>query len=178
MKKLILGGIRSGKSRYAQQLALNTALPVTYIATATIEDEEMAKRIEAHRANRPKHWKVIEEPLALAKVIKEEDKQNQCLIVDCLTLWLTNLLCKNPAINEHELRKEYASLSKILQNAYGHIILISNEVNMSIIPNNPLSRRFIDEIGHLHQILAEICDNVIWMVAGLPQILKTQTEKT
>ncbi|SDY46975.1 bifunctional adenosylcobinamide kinase/adenosylcobinamide-phosphate guanylyltransferase [Nitrosomonas sp. Nm58] len=168
-KTLILGGVRSGKSRLAERLATQSHLPITYIATATIEDAEMQARIALHRANRPTHWQMLEEPLHLAAVLSQQAMEDHCLLVDCLTLWLTNLLIHpDTAVFEHE----YAALLSVLPGLPGRIILVSNETNMGVIPMGELSRRYCDEAGKLHQLVARQCEQVILMVAGLPHTLK------
>jgi len=168
-KTLILGGIRSGKSRLAEKLAIQTHLPVTYIATATIEDDEMQARIALHRANRPKHWQVIEEPIQLADTLQQVDQADHCILIDCITLWLTNILLREDnALFEREL----ASFLSILPQLPGHIIMVSNETNMGVIPMGQLTRRYCDEAGKLHQLIARQCQNVILTVAGLPHYLK------
>ena len=169
MKKLILGGVRSGKSKLAEQHALATGLPVTYIATATADDVEMRARIAHHQAQRPAQWQLVEEPLALAATLKRHAAENHCLLVDCLTLWLTNLLC---AQNESRLQTEVSSLLQILPTLPGHIILVSNETGMGIVPLGELTRRYCDEAGRLHQAVALSCERVILTVAGLPLHLK------
>lgn len=169
MKELILGGVRSGKSHLAEKLALQSGKPVTYIATATAEDDEMRDRITAHQQRRSNEWMVIEEPLYLARTLKAHDNNNQCMLVDCLTLWLSNLLCKN---DDALLQQETGQLLDTLSVVKSHIILVSNETNMGIIPANELSRRFCDTAGNLHQQLAAQCDRVILTVAGLPHVIK------
>lgn len=169
MKQLILGGMRSGKSRLAERLAMASGLPVTYIATATAGDEEMRTRIDHHRAQRPEAWQVVEEPLALAAALRAHAATGHCLLVDCLTLWLTNLLCSDDA---GALAREREALLATLPSLPGDIILVSNETGLGIVPADPLSRRFCDEAGRLHQVLAALCDRVIFTVAGLPQVLK------
>jgi len=169
MKVLILGGVRSGKSKLAEQHALATGLPVTYIATATADDSEMRARIAHHQAQRPAHWKLIEEPLALAAALQRHAADNHCLLVDCLTLWLTNLLCVE---DEQRLQTEVAALLKTLPILPGHIILVSNETGMGVVPLGELTRRYCDEAGRLHQAIALTCDRVILTVAGLPLTLK------
>ncbi len=168
-KTLILGGIRSGKSRLAEKLAIQTHLPVTYIATATIEDDEMRARIALHRANRPKHWHVIEEPIQLADTLQQVTQTDHCILIDCITLWLTNiLLSEDNALFE----REHASFISALPQLPGTIIMVSNETNMGIIPMGELTRRYCDEAGKLHQLIARHCQNVILTVAGLPHYLK------
>ena len=169
MKKLILGGVRSGKSKLAEQHALATGLPVTYIATATGEDDEMSARIAHHQAQRPGHWQLVEEPLALAATLQRLAAANHCLLVDCLTLWLTNLLC---AQDESRLQTEVDAFLQILPTLPGHIILVSNETGMGVVPMGELTRRYCDEAGRLHQAVALACEHVILTVAGLPLKLK------
>lgn len=169
MKTLILGGVRSGKSRLAETLALRTNLPVTYIATATPGDDEMRARIDMHRANRPASWNVIEEPYALADLLQTPAPTKRCVIVDCLTLWLTNLLLvPESGLLERERKAFLAALPQV----NNEIILVSNETNLGVIPADALSRRFCDEAGCLHQDLATICDRVVLTVAGLPMVIK------
>tara|TARA_B100000029_G_C17397007_1_gene895584 strand:+ start:433 stop:951 length:519 start_codon:yes stop_codon:yes gene_type:complete len=168
MITLILGGARSGKSRFAEKLATETNLCVVYVATATPSDNEMSLRINNHRKKRSKTWTTVEEPLAIARVIKNHC-HNKCIIVDCLTLWITNLLLEP---NDDRLSKEKKELMYCLNKTKSDILLVSNETNSGVIPIDPLSRRFCDEIGFLHQEIADIADNVILMVAGLPHTLK------
>jgi adenosylcobinamide kinase/adenosylcobinamide-phosphate guanylyltransferase len=169
MKELILGGVRSGKSRLAEQHALATGLTVTYIATATAEDEEMRVRIAHHQAQRSAQWQLIEEPLALATALQKAAKNNHCVLVDCLTLWLTNLLCVEDV---QRMQQEIAALLQVLPMLPGHIILVSNETGMGVVPLGELTRRYCDEAGRLHQALAQTCERVILTVAGLPLHLK------
>ncbi|BCB28061.1 bifunctional adenosylcobalamin biosynthesis protein CobP [Sulfurimicrobium lacus] len=167
--ELILGGARSGKSALAERLARESWLAVTYIATATAGDGEMSERIAHHRARRPAEWRVVEEPLRLASAMKAHAAPDRCLIVDCLTLWLNNLLA---AEDESRLRDECDALLHTLPDLPGRILLVSNEVGMGIVPLGELSRRFCDEAGRLHQHLAQICDRVVFVAAGLPLVLK------
>lgn len=169
MKTLILGGIKSGKSKLAEQLAESSNLPVTYIATATAGDEEMQARITHHQSHRPKHWVTAEAPVALAATLHEFAAADKCLLVDCLTLWLSNLLQEN---NENLLTLQRQQFIHTLAQAPGEIILVSNETSMGIIPLGQLTRRYCDEAGLLHQELASMCDRVILTVAGLPLVLK------
>ena len=168
-KTLILGGVRSGKSRLAERLALESRLPVTYIATATGDDAEMRARIAAHQERRPDHWQVVEEPLQLASVITQHAREERCLLVDCLTLWLTNWLL-HPQVAR--LDAERAAFLSALSQAAGKLILVSNETNMGVIPMGELSRRYCDEAGQLHQAVAQCCDQVVLTAAGLPLVLK------
>ena len=169
-RTLILGGVRSGKSRLAERLAHDSALPVTYVATAHAGDEEMRQRIAAHQRRRPPDWRLIEEPIALAGVIARASAPDRCLLVECLTLWLTNLLMKN---DETGLSDETAALLNAVATAPGELILVGNETNLGVSPLDALTRRFCDLAGTLHQDLAARCDRVILTVAGLPLTVKT-----
>ncbi|MEW5943826.1 MAG: bifunctional adenosylcobinamide kinase/adenosylcobinamide-phosphate guanylyltransferase [Pseudomonadota bacterium] len=167
MKELILGGARSGKSALAETLALESGLAVTYIATATAGDAEMAERIAHHAARRPAAWAVVEEPIRLAAALQRAAQPDRCLLVDCLTLWLNN------AIADEELfQRERAALLQALPELAGRIILVSNEVGMGVVPLGEATRRFCDEAGRLHQELARLCDRVTLVAAGLPLLLK------
>ena len=169
MRTLILGGARSGKSSLAERLAGESSPAVTYVATARAQDAEMAARIAQHRARRPAHWHSVEEPLALATVLQAHAAADRCLLVDCLTLWLTNLLLHpDPAV----FARERAALLGVLPALPGRIILVGNETGMGIVPMGELTRRFSDEAGWLHQELGALCDNVLFTVAGLPLTLK------
>jgi len=170
MKRLILGGVRSGKSRLAEQYALESGLTVTYIATATVQDKAMQQRIDHHRTHRPTEWALIEEPYSLAEALQKEARADRFLLVDCLTLWLTNLLLLD---DNTRLEKELLALQEILPTLPGEIVLVSNETGMGVVPMGELSRRFCDEAGFLHQELAQVCDQVILTVAGLPHFLKS-----
>jgi adenosylcobinamide kinase/adenosylcobinamide-phosphate guanylyltransferase len=169
MKALILGGVRSGKSRYAAELARAQPYPVTLIATARILDEEMAARIEAHRLCRPPDWIVVEEPIQLAAALIANASPTRMVIVDCLTLWLTNLLCGE---DPQALARESAELLEVFPTLSGPCVLVTNEVGFGITPINALARRFADEAGTLHQKLAALCDRVVLMAAGLPLTVK------
>ena len=169
MHELILGGARSGKSRLAEQRAADSGLRVTYIATSQALDGEMAARIEHHRARRPAHWGLVEEPLALAQVLREQAAPERCLLVDCLTLWLTNLLMLDDAAR---LAAERQALLEALPELPGRVILVSNETGLGVVPLGELSRRYVDEAGWLHQALAAACQRVTFTVAGLPMVLK------
>lgn len=168
MKELVLGGARSGKSALAQRRAKHSGLAVTYIATAQVLDEEMAARIARHRNDRPAGWELVETPLALAGSVQDHAAPGRCLLVDCLTLWLSNLLTEGDEYLAHQKQ----ALLEVLPTLPGHIILVSNEVGQGIVPDNPLARRFRDEAGLLHQQLAELCQRVTLTVAGLPLKLK------
>jgi adenosylcobinamide kinase/adenosylcobinamide-phosphate guanylyltransferase len=171
LNTLILGGARSGKSRLAERIATGSGRRVTYVATATatVQDAEMQARVVAHQARRPPDWRLIEEPLALAGVLSEHARPDGLLLADCLTLWLTNLLLyPDPG----RFARERAALLDVLPKLPGELLLVSNETGLGVVPMSALSRRFCDEAGWLHQDLARLCGRVIFMVAGLPQVLK------
>lgn len=168
MRTLILGGARSGKSRLAERMAQESGFAVTYIATAQAQDAEMAQRIDAHRARRPAHWACIEEPFALAAALRAHAAPGRCLLVDCLTLWLTNLLHSDTAVFD----RERAALLAALPELPGQTILVSNETGMGVVPLGDLTRRYCDEAGWLHQELATRCEQVLLTVAGIPLTLK------
>ncbi|PNG13711.1 bifunctional adenosylcobinamide kinase/adenosylcobinamide-phosphate guanylyltransferase [Stutzerimonas stutzeri] len=169
MIELILGGARSGKSRLAERLAGESGLPVTYIATSQPLDGEMSARIAQHRARRPAGWGLIEEPLALAAALRAQAAPDRCLLVDCLTLWLTNLLMLDDTAR---LAAERDALLDCVVALPGRVLLVSNETGLGVVPLGELSRRYVDEAGWLHQALAERCGRVVFTVAGLPMTLK------
>lgn len=170
MKELVLGGVRSGKSRYAEQQAHASGLRVVYIATAIAGgDAELGERIRRHRAYRPAEWTTVEEPVALGAALRVHAGTECCLLVECLTLWLAHLLTSGPA---ERLESERASLLHVLREIPGRVILVSNETGLGLMPPGELSRRFLDVSGELHQSLAASCDRVTLVVAGLPQRLK------
>lgn len=174
MLELILGGARSGKSAFAERRARDSGYECRYIATAHAGDDEMAARIEHHRQQRSGFALTIEEPLHLADVIANNMADDRCLLIDCLTLWLTNLLLAGDA---QTFERERVQLLELMPRARGHIIFVSNEVGQGIVPIDPLSRRFVDESGRLHQQLAQQCDRVFFVAAGLAQCLKESRAK-
>jgi len=167
--QLILGGARSGKSRLAERLAKDSGLDVIYIATSQALDGEMNQRVALHRQRRPEHWGLIEEPVELARVLQQSAQPGRCLLVDCLTLWLTNLLMLE---DPQRLTQERDALLDCLAALPGEIIFVSNETGMGVVPLGELTRRYVDEAGWLHQALAERCQRVVLTVAGLPMTLK------
>lgn len=169
MLQLILGGARSGKSRLAEKLAGESGFAVTYIATSRPLDGEMNERVRHHRERRPAHWALVEEPLELARVLRESAREDTFVLVDCLTLWLTNLLMLE---NPQRLNAERDALLACLAELPGEIVFVSNETGMGVIPLGELTRRYVDEAGWLHQALAERCQRVVLTVAGLPLTLK------
>ena len=170
MITLVLGGARSGKSRFAEQYAEQTLLPVTYIATAMVSDLEMKERIERHQSERCQSWALEEAPFDLALAIRHASQSTECILVDCLTLWLNNCLFQERSECSWADRKSDFLLA--LQKMKGPIVLVSNEVGQGIVPMGEVSRQFVDESGWLHQDIAKIADRVIFVTAGLPQVLK------
>jgi adenosylcobinamide kinase/adenosylcobinamide-phosphate guanylyltransferase len=164
---LVLGGARSGKSRYAECLIEGAAACGAYCATAEAGDAEMAQRIAAHRARRGSFWRTIEEPLALAPVIAAEAAPARPLLIDCLTLWLSNLM-----LAERPTEGETSALCAALRLAAGPVVLVANEVGMGLVPETPLGRRFRDTAGCLNQQIATLADQVVFVAAGLPLVLK------
>lgn len=167
--ELILGGARSGKSRLAERLARDSGLAVHYIATAQALDAEMQQRILHHQQQRPAHWQVTQEPIYLASAIEQAAGEANCVLVDCLTLWLTNLLLSE---QDTLLKEQLTLLQSILNESAGRIILVSNETGLGVVPLGELSRRYVDQAGWLHQALAHNAQRVIFTVAGLPMVLK------
>lgn len=173
---LVLGGVRSGKSRYVQTLAAGVS-PVAFVATArpSDSDEEMRLKIERHRAERPPEWRTIEEPLHIDRVLVQEGSNYQMLLVDCLTLYAANLLDAehgNLTAIEERLRRFYAAL----RSAPCSVALVSNEVGSGIVPAFPEGRKYRDLLGEINQRIAGAADNVLLMVAGLPLALKGTAE--
>lgn len=180
-RSLILGGARSGKSAYAERLASESGKEVIYIATASAGDSEMAARIEHHRKQRPAHWTTVEEGLSLASALRTWRAPQRVVLVDCLTLWLTNLLFSDgteyPDVGALTLPDRFhaertALLDEIARHEAGAIIFVSNEVGMGIVPYGAVSRAFADEAGRLNQAVAAVCDHVAFVAAGLPLTLK------
>jgi adenosylcobinamide kinase/adenosylcobinamide-phosphate guanylyltransferase len=173
MMSLVLGGARSGKSRFAQQLALDSNLPVVYLATATASDSEMAARIEHHQQNRPAEWRLRECPLELIETLRDESRHSQTILVDCLTLWLNNQLFNNP---QQDFLALFNQLLDAIRTSNSKIIFVANEVGLGIIPLGEITRQFVDEAGRLNQLLAQQADKVFFIAAGLPLCLKDATE--
>ena len=167
MRELILGGARSGKSRLAERRARDSGLAVTYIATAEAGDREMDARIETHRRRRPAAWHTLEVPRELAGALAEHAADERLLLVDCLTLWLGNLL-----EDDRRFDWERRALLDTLPRLPGRIVLVSNEVGLGIVPDNPLARRFRDLAGRLNQEIAASCERVTFVAGGLPMTLK------
>lgn len=184
MRELILGGARSGKSRFAEKRAIvceALGMEVIYIATAEAQDAEMAERLAHHQSSRPAHWVTVEEPVKLAESLKAQAAADRCLIVDCITLWLSALVFKGQAgmqmaagspINCALFEQERHALLERLPKLPGEIILVSNEIGSGVVPENRLARRFADEQGRLNQDLATLCERVTLCVAGIPLSLR------
>jgi adenosylcobinamide kinase/adenosylcobinamide-phosphate guanylyltransferase len=164
---LVLGGARSGKSRYAERMVESAAEAGTYCATAEARDPEMTARIAAHRARRGSFWRTVEEPLALVKIIAAEGRGERPLLIDCLTLWLSNVLLAGRPVEI-----ETGALCSALRLVAGPVVLVANEVGMGLVPETPLGRRFRDAAGRLNQEVAAMADRVVFVAAGLPLVLK------
>lgn len=170
MKQLILGGARSGKSALAERITAQYGSEIAYIATANTQfnDDEMDARISYHQAQRPGHWETFECPLSLPEQLRQIDGQYDGIMIDCLTLWVSNcLLQENIDWSE---RKQ--SLADAINHSTTPVIMVSNEVGMGVVPMGEISRQFVDESGFLHQALATLCDRVVFVAAGLPLVMK------
>lgn len=173
MLELILGGARSGKSRLAEQIAQASGLAVHYVATAQAFDDEMQQRIDHHRQQRPTIWTLTEEPIFLADTLQRIDATGQLILVDCLTLWMSNLLLQQDrTLQEIECHK----LLTLLPQLKSHVILVSNETGLGVVPMGQISRRFVDETGRLHQQLGQLAHQVQFCIAGFPLILKGRAQ--
>jgi len=173
MSKMIfvLGGARSGKSRHAAQIAKRIDKKTVFIATATVLDEEMKERIRLHKISRPKSWDLIEEPLNLGKVLLKSKLAYDTVLIDCVGLWVSNLLMAN--MKDREIEKKIKELTdSILKAGAGLVIIVSNEVGTGLVPADPVSRRFRDLVGLANQTMAAGADEVIMMQAGIPVRIK------
>lgn len=164
---LILGGARSGKSAYAEKLALSTKLDALYIATAQPHDDEMRDRITIHQDRRGPNWTTIEQPLALCEILDAHAKADTIILVDCLTLWLSNLV-----MADRNIDKETTTLTALLPTLSGPVIFVSSEVGLGLVPETPLGREFRDHQGRLNQEVAKVADTVSFIAAGYPLTLK------
>ncbi len=167
----ILGGARSGKSGYGEQLVLNTKLHPVYIATAQARDDEMRARIAEHKNRRDANWTTIEEPLALCEVLSTHSTPANALLVDCLTLWLSNLMMAGKDIEE-----ETARLVDLIPELAGPVVFVSNEIGMGLVPETAVGRTFRDHQGRLNQRVAHVADSVQFIAAGYPLILKPENK--
>lgn len=163
----ILGGARSGKSRFAEQLVIDTGLERHYVATGRAWDEEMRARIDQHKADRGELWTTHEEPLDLVGRLDAIDGEGRAVLVDCLTLWVTNLM-----MDERDMAAEFAALAAYLPNARARLVIVSNEVGLGIVPENRMARAFRDHAGRLHQMIAAVGADVYFIAAGLPLKMK------
>lgn len=163
---LVLGGTRSGKSVYAESLFASLPGPLLYLATGHAGDGEMANRIDRHRARRGSHWRTVEEPCDIAPILTADQKV-QAILVDCITLWLSNLMEA-----ERDIEVETTRLCEHLARAPTPVVLVTNEVGMGLVPETPLGRAFRDAQGRVNQRLATICNRVVFVAAGLPLVLK------
>jgi adenosylcobinamide kinase/adenosylcobinamide-phosphate guanylyltransferase len=164
---LVLGGARSGKSRHAEGLARNHRGERIYVATAEAGDEEMRARIARHRERRGIEWRTIEEPVLLAEVLERECKTGSFVLVDCLTLWISNLMHEG-----EKLGAAIGHLCELVPRLQGTLVVVSNEVGLGIVPDNDLARHYRDEAGFANQQLAAVSDEVVFVCAGLPLKLK------
>jgi adenosylcobinamide kinase/adenosylcobinamide-phosphate guanylyltransferase len=167
---LVLGGVRSGKSRWAQELAEKSER-VAYVATAQARDAEMRAKILRHQEDRPTHWQTIEEPLELARVLTDCGEKFDLLLVDCLTVFVSNLM-ETAEADAASMDRRIDDFLEALRNASAAVVLVSNEVGCGVVPPYPAGRVYRDALGELNQRVAAIADNVVLMVAGLPLALK------
>ncbi|MHB8125770.1 MAG: bifunctional adenosylcobinamide kinase/adenosylcobinamide-phosphate guanylyltransferase [Desulfitobacteriaceae bacterium] len=177
---LVTGGARSGKSRFAELLATHSRLPVTYIATAQIWDKEMANRVEKHRQSRPSEWNLIEEPYHIEETLLSMKENNGLILLDCVTIWLSNLLLADSNQKESDEAGILTEVTKVAQTAVKispKVIFVTNEVGQGIVPDNPLARAYRDLAGRANQILAEAATNVYFVVAGYPLEIKHQGQQ-
>ncbi len=171
---LVLGGVRSGKSRYAQQLAERSGR-VVFVATATRCDDEMSRKIERHCEDRPKEWITVEEPLDLVAVIAKHQADCDVIVIDCLTIFAANLMGAKKD-DTSAIDRRVAALCGALRSAMCPVVLVSNEVGSGVHPSHPSGRRYRDLLGEINQRVAKVADDVVLMVAGLPLALKGHIE--
>ena len=166
-KTLILGGARSGKSRYALKLGESLSDDRVFLATGVGFDEGMRERIARHRADRDMSWRSVEEPVAIWDVISEQCQESRVVVLDCLTLWLNNLMLEDRNV-EADIDRLVALLTEGVE---GELILVSNEIGLGLVPDTELGRDFRDLHGRMNQRVAAVCDRVLFMVAGLPMVV-------
>jgi adenosylcobinamide kinase / adenosylcobinamide-phosphate guanylyltransferase len=169
---LVTGGCRSGKSGYAMERALALPGPWTFLATAQAFDEEMRVRIERHRRGRPPQWGLVEEPLAVADALSTALGQARTVIVDCVTLWISNLVCTSESFDEGEASNRARDLAARAHATSAAVIVVTNEVGSGIVPENALARRFRDCAGRANQAIAREADEVVLLTSGIPLVIK------
>jgi len=168
----IVGGARSGKSRYAQELAKGIGRNVAFIATCIPQDEEMKRRVAAHRKLRPRYWKTMEEPKNIKSVLAKVKNEFDVIIIDCLGLFVSNLLPDEA--RDTKIKKEIKAVTGALSKSSATSIVVSNDVGSGIVPANPLARRFRDILGSANQMMADVADEVIFMQSGIPMVIKSK----
>jgi adenosylcobinamide kinase/adenosylcobinamide-phosphate guanylyltransferase len=174
-KILVLGGCRSGKSNHALQLAEGMGRRRVFVATCVPLDEEMRTRVDRHRHERSDAWRTLEIPVDLADAIRTHGPAADVMVVDCLTLWLSNLLTQTQEV--HQIRRRIDGLAEAVRSASCTVILVSSEVGAGIVPENRLARFYRDLAGWTNQAMAAACDRVVWMVAGIPVTIKPPFQK-
>ncbi|GAA0827822.1 bifunctional adenosylcobinamide kinase/adenosylcobinamide-phosphate guanylyltransferase [Marinomonas arenicola] len=170
MKHLVLGGVRSGKSAFAEAQIAALDKPVHYVATSQVWDDEMASRVAKHQQRRPEQWQLIEEPIALADTLIRLNHPGHAVIIECVSLWISNLLCLE---DEAVFEQETHAFLDAAKDFSGELVIVSSEVGLGIMPMNKLARRFGDEIGTMNQKLANLTERVTFVAAGLPMPLKS-----
>jgi len=171
IKKLVLGGCRSGKSRHAEQWASDNFQQKTYVATLSRQgDAEMDRRIDLHRESRGNGWQLVEEPRDIVAVLAPARAQNEVVLLDCLTMWITNLMMAE--LTDPQIEDEILRLKQTVASANYGIVLVANEVGLGLVPESAMGRRFRDLAGWCNQQMAEVCDQVVMVAAGLPLTLK------
>ncbi|KMY85361.1 Adenosylcobinamide-phosphate guanylyltransferase [Candidatus Paraburkholderia calva] len=174
----VLGGARSGKSAYAERLAIDSGLPVTYIATAHVGDAEFAERVRLHRERRPAHWTLVEASADLAGALCDANRAEHCVLIDCLTLWLATLLFSGSASDDEPAalplaaRAALDAFDRALTHTRGKLIVVSNEIGLGMVPLGSVTRLYVDELGRLNQRVVAVSTRATLMAAGLPLTLK------
>ena len=175
-KILVLGGCRSGKSRFAEESVATHFTTRTFIATLDpADDAEMARRIKLHQKTRADDWLTVEEPVHIARVLTENQNRTDAFVVDCLTLWITNLMLRD--LSDAAIEEKVHELGRTVQHLEKTVLLVANEVGLGLVPESPMGRRFRDLAGWTNQHMAKICDSVFFVAAGLPMCLKEKLKK-
>ena len=164
---LILGGARSGKSRYALEVGASLSSNRVFVATAQGFDDDMRERIERHQSDRDASWRTVEEHVEVWDVIRSECREGRVVVLDCLTLWLNNLM-----LFERDVESDVGRLVECLDGVKGELVIVSNEIGLGLVPDTPLGRDFRDLHGRMNQRVAAVCDQVVFMVSGLPMVVK------